>query len=303
MVTRLRSYLWSRKLGRCGAVARRLALTLRRLLPVRGVGPLANIVLGAPAPGRPCPAVAAVAGASFELDLREALHRVVFLDLFSLELRRVVLPLLRAGDLVVDVGANFGFWTVLAARRGCEVVAVEPVATTRRLLAANVERNGVAARVEIVAEAISDVPGTLTIAVPAGESGQASAYADGAPGAAEIVATETLDELIGERRVRFLKIDVEGHEWAVLRGAARVLSSGQVDHVLVEISSVVLERAQRSAEEIVDLLLGHGYVFTRFVTANAGLAPRGSYRDLGVGDLGRGAVAGDALWSRAGLAD
>src|SRR5690349_15530581 len=110
MLRRLHRALWSLRLGRCGPFARALARALRRALPVRGIGPLTNVVLGAPRGDRPSPAVASIGGVAFELDLRQALHRMVFLDLFSIGLRRAVLPLLAPGDLVVDVGANFGFW-------------------------------------------------------------------------------------------------------------------------------------------------------------------------------------------------
>jgi FkbM family methyltransferase len=300
---RLHRLLWQIKIGRCGPTARALALSLRRLVPIRGIGPLSSMLLGVPpAGGRPCRAIAQIDGASFELDLQESLHRVVFLDLFGIELRRTLLPLLRAGDLFVDVGANFGFWTVLAARRGCRVVAAEPVAGTRRLLGANIERNGVGDRVEVVAQALSDAPGAVVVAVPDGESGQASVHPD--PGARlerhEVPAT-TLDALVGQRRVRFLKVDVEGHELAVLRGAVALLASGRVDFLLVELSGALLDRAGLSSREIVDLLIADGYELVRFVPANAGLFPRRSYARVSLAELRAGGRAGDALWRRATL--
>lgn len=252
-------------------------------------------MIGAPPRATPCPALATVEGVDFELDLRESLHRAVYLDLFSIELRRLILPLLRRGDTVVDIGANFGFWSLIAARRGCEVVAVEPVARTRQLLIENARRNRLDDRVEVVAEAVSDSRGVLTLALPDGESGQASAHPDPALAAESLtVATTTLDELLGARRVRFLKIDVEGHEPAVLRGGTRVLSSGQVDYVLLELTSALLARTDKSITEVADSLIGHGYLFVRFVRANEGLPPRP--RPLTFEELRSGTHAGDALW-------
>jgi len=231
LLRKMHRLLWQIRLGRCGPMARGLAATLRRALPVRGIGPLTNIVLGAPRRA-PSPARAEISGVSFDLDLSQALHRAVYLNLFSLELRRAVLPLLRPGDLFVDVGANFGFWALPAAHRGCRVIAIEPVPTTRALLAANAARNGLSDRVQIIAGAVSDSVGSLTVAVPAGESGQASVHPDaGAELESFTVEATTLDALVGEQPVRFLKIDVEGHEPAVLRGAARALRSGQVEFV------------------------------------------------------------------------
>jgi FkbM family methyltransferase len=294
---RVHRLLWQVRVGRCGPVARVLAQALRRALPVRGIGPLTNIVLGAPTSAGPCPASATIGGARFDLDLRQALHRAVYLNLFSVELRRVVLPLLRPDDLFVDAGANFGFWALQAARRGCRVIAVEPIPSTRALLAANAARNGLAGRVEIAAVALSDVPGTLKLTVPGGESGQASAYPDeGAALERFTVAATTLDQLLGQQRARMLKIDVEGHELAVLHGAERVLASGQVEYVLIELAGAVLSRSGASSLALVELLGAHGYSFVTFVRANEGLFPRRSYGRTSLEDLRAGARAGDALW-------
>ena len=304
MRRRVHRLLWRVRIGRCGPLARALARALRALLPVRGIGPLTNIVLGAPPPpSAPCPATATIGGVTFELDLRQSLHRAVYLNLFSTELRRVVLPLLRPGDVVVDVGANFGFWSLQAAHLGCRVVAVEPIAATRALLAANAARNGLGERVEIVAAALSERAGTLTVAVPAGESGQASVHPEeGAAVERFDVAATTLDELLGDRHARLVKIDVEGHEAAVLRGGRRVLGSGQVDFVLLELAGVTLDRGGSSAGELIDLLTASGYVFVRFVRANEGLFPRRSYGRLDLEALRAGAFAGDALWAQRAVA-
>ena len=299
MLRRIHRLLWSVRVGRCGPLSRRLARALRLLLPLRGIGPLTNIVLGAPSQATPREVGATIEGVVFELDLRQSLHRAVYLNLFSLELRRAVLPLLRPGDLLVDVGANFGFWALAAARRGCRVIAVEPVPDTRARLAANAARNGLAERVETVAEALSDSDDTLTIAVPGGESGQATAHpGDGVDIASFSVPARTLDDLLGDRPVRFLKIDVEGHEPAVLRGARRVLASGQIEYVLIELASPVMTRTGGSAAALIDVLEGHGYGFVRFVRANEGLFPRRSYGRLTLEQLRAGAYAGDALWAR-----
>jgi hypothetical protein len=112
------------------------------------------------------------------------------------------------------------------------------------------------------------------------------------------VEATTLDALVGEQPVRFLKIDVEGHEPAVLRGAGRALRSGQIDFVLVELASAVMERSGASAASLIDVLEGHGYTFVQFVRANEGLFPRRSYGRLTREELRAGIHAGDALWAR-----
>ena len=118
------------------------------------------MVLGEPrSASKPSRATVELDGVVFDLDLREESHRLVYLDLFDIELRRVILPLLRQGDLVVDVGANFGFWALAAANRGCRVVAIEPIPRTRELLVANATRNGLQDHLEVVSDAMSDAVG------------------------------------------------------------------------------------------------------------------------------------------------
>jgi len=298
LLRRAHRLAWSVRIGRCGLVARGAARALRRLMPVRGIGPLTNVVLGVPPPASaPVAARARIDGVEFSLDLRESLHRAVYLDLVSLELRRVVLPLLAAGDLFVDAGANFGFWALAAARRGCSVIAVEPVPPTRARLEENARLNGLEGAVEVVGAALSDAAGSLTLSMAGGESGQASAHPAPA-GAVEtfVVPAMTLDSLLGDRAVRFLKVDVEGHEAALLRGADGLLSSGRAAYVLIELSGDVLGRSGGSAAELIDFLETRGYRFVRFVRANEGLAPRSSYRHPTLAQLRLGGHAGDALW-------
>jgi FkbM family methyltransferase len=296
--------VWSVRIGRCGPLARTAARTLRRLVPIRGIAPLTNIILGAPRPGSaPVPVGAWIGGVEFALDLRESLHRAVYLDLFSLELRRVVLPLLRPGELFVDAGANFGFWTLLAAQRGCRVIAIEPVPPTLARLEDNARRNGLAEAIEVVGAALSAEAGSLTLTLGGGESGQASTHPARTPDAETfVVPAVTLDSLLGERPVRFLKIDVEGHEPALLRGADRALGAGQADYVLIELSGGVIGRSGGSAAELIDLLEDRDYRFVRFIRANEGLAPRRSYGHPTLAQLRHGDHAGDALWVHAAAA-
>jgi FkbM family methyltransferase len=257
---------------------------------------LSNTILGEPADRNvACPAKGEVDGLVFNLDLREALHRLVFLDLFDIELRRQVRSLLRPGDTVVDVGANFGFWTLAAAAADCSVIACEPVPTTRELLTKNIAENGLGERITVVADAMSNAIGTLEITLPKGESGHASAHPEPSDDLESFtVATSTLDALIGEQHIRLLKIDVEGHEAAVLAGGATTLTDGRVDYVLIEIVDEHLERAGSSAAEVSDMLKANGFVLHRWISENEGLWPRRRSGPAAPTTLGSG--PGDSLW-------
>ena len=147
---------------------------------------------------------------------------------------RLLRNLLGPESVFVDVGANQGEFTVVAARcaRRGRVVAVEPAPELRQDLVRNVELNAFD-NVTIVPSALADRPGTLPLyaqdAIVEGfhNEGTASLWAGRERGrlVAE-VPVETLDALaerLGLARVDLIKIDVEGAERAVLHGSHETL--------------------------------------------------------------------------------
>ena len=134
---------------------------------------------------------------------------------------------LRPGDVFVDVGANIGLFTLKAARFASRVVAAEPGAAAGRQLADNLALNGFR-NVTIVPKAISDTEGKAALFHnPLGDDPQAfSLINDGTSSESEEVEITTLDRLVTEfglERVDCLKIDVEGAEDRVIKGAAGTL--------------------------------------------------------------------------------
>lgn len=142
--------------------------------------------------------------------------------------------LLEADSVFVDVGANQGEFTVCAAARVSRgrVIAFEPVPALRARLERNVDANGFR-NVEIHAFGLSDRPRDgVPIFVDehvtddcTRNDGTSSLFADAAGGRAVAeVSVRTLDDMIADRyRVDLIKIDVEGSELPVLRGAEQVL--------------------------------------------------------------------------------
>jgi FkbM family methyltransferase len=146
----------------------------------------------------------------------------------------MVLHLLRPGDLFVDVGANLGSYTILAAKvAGADVVAFEPHPESYARLMENLTANGVAQRSEAVQAAVGEAPGCLkftgtgTMAHIAGPDEQAAGCIN--------VPVVTLDERLGGREPTMIKIDVEGYESAVLAGASVALCSPRLRVLIVEL--------------------------------------------------------------------
>ncbi|MHC3472130.1 FkbM family methyltransferase [Streptomyces sp. 7R007] len=121
----------------------------------------------------------------------------------------------------VDVGGWYGPWTRRLAGRARRVVTVEPVPHLARLLAA-----GAPANVRVIQAAASDHAGTARLWLPSGDAGDrgvSSLVRRDIHTHAVDVRCVTLDEL-GLRDVGFVKIDVDGSELAVLRGATGLLT-------------------------------------------------------------------------------
>lgn len=130
---------------------------------------------------------------------------------------------IRPGDVVVDCGANHGFSTVLFSRwtgPAGRVVAIEPLPHNVEILQRNLELNG-SRNVTVHPIAAGSESGTITISTHP----NAAVLRDGPSAAAGIqVPVRTLDETVPDAHVDFLKIDVEGFELNVLRGAQRLLA-------------------------------------------------------------------------------
>lgn len=139
---------------------------------------------------------------------------------------------LRPGDVVLDVGANIGNFTMLAASRvgpGGRVIAVEPIARNRQLIARAAHTNSYE-QIEIIAGAVSDRVGMIDLRTHPETSNSATAAAAGERlrderGIGVSVPVLVLDERLADlERLDLVKIDIEGMEPLALRGFEKTLS-------------------------------------------------------------------------------
>lgn len=168
---------------------------------------------------------------------------------------------------VIDVGANRGQFALIArhrwpaARLICFEPLPEPIAVLRRVLGGDPD-------VEIVPAAASSEAGTAMIHISRRDDSssllaitgrQSETYAGTDEIAAIEVATTSLDHHLGGdiARPALLKVDVQGFELEVLRGAEGTLSN--VDFALVECSFQEFYAGQASADDIIRFLHGHGF--------------------------------------------
>lgn len=143
------------------------------------------------------------------------------------------------GDVVYDVGANIGLFTCLLAQAGGEVHAFEPDAVNRERLRENLALNGLEESVSVHRVGLSDENRSMRLAVESADGPirpqahvEPAAAQRAADGSGTVVQVRRGDRL-GVRPPDVVKVDVEGHEVAVLRGLSGVLD--EVRHVFVEV--------------------------------------------------------------------
>lgn len=158
---------------------------------------------------------------------------------------------LRQGGLFIDVGANVGTYTIWAAELGAEVIALEPATDTFRLLQENIVLNGY--QVTAVRAAAGDHCGTVrfTAGLDAGNR-----VAPHGPEVAELI---TVDSLMGNRRAAGMKIDVEGFEIDVLRGAANALAEHRIGLIQIEWNEMSVSAVGADRRPVAELLASYGY--------------------------------------------
>lgn len=153
-------------------------------------------------------------GHFYELDLLEAIDQA--------------LPV--ASRCIIDVGANVGNHALyFAGVMQAQVIAVEPSAEALGFLRQNLDANQVSDQVQVHSIALSDRAGRAQLARgPDGNLGMSHLITGGADSPNSTVATTTLDALVDSAKpsiISAIKIDVEGHEAAVLSGAMQTLQT------------------------------------------------------------------------------
>ena len=128
------------------------------------------------------------------------------------------------GQTFVDVGANVGNHAVVAACHlgAAQVIAFEPGLTAHTVLVVNRALNGLS-RLEIRKLALSDQPGETLLVTPQPHNLGGSHLAE--EGFGQRVETARGDDLLKDRAVDFIKMDVEGHEMKVLDGLSQTVAS------------------------------------------------------------------------------
>lgn len=145
---------------------------------------------------------------------------------------------LRSGSVFYDVGANFGFYSLLAARRGARVFAFEPDVQNAESLECHARLNSLEVGIDIIRAAVYSSSGSINLEPASCERGHGNAHVDVVKHASHFgvqVPCTTLDDFAREHAApNVVKIDVEGAESEVLKGAERIFAESR-PHLLCEV--------------------------------------------------------------------
>lgn len=151
----------------------------------------------------------------------------------------------KPGGLMIDAGANIGYFTALWAslNGNNRVIAFEPSPRNVAMLKDNLAHAGIANRVSLVSKALGRAAGEASFEVGPDEQTGWGMFAT-ADGAGQIhVPVVKLDDVVPEKdHVTVLKIDCQGADTWVMEGAEKLLAEKRISHIFYEVCPPLLEK-------------------------------------------------------------
>ena len=181
------------------------------------------------------------------------------------DVKKLIDTELKDGGLFIDVGANIGYFSLLAAvKKNVEVVAFEPSPRERNRLYENIALNSFN-NVVIYPFALSDKPQKLNLGIARDWNPGLNSFVNNL-GNEQVDSVEvncySFDSMITNElaaRVKLIKIDVEGYEMAVLNGMKASMNKLVQTKFILEINTSFLEKAGSSVKEVYDFFALYGF--------------------------------------------
>lgn len=161
----------------------------------------------------------------------------IYVGLHEFEDMAFLLHFLRPSDLFVDIGANIGSYTILASGAvGAQSLSFEPLPSTWRFLRDNINLNALNNRVVAHNLGIGKEDGLLHFTEGLDTVNHVATDADMSSMSTCEVKVVRLDNIVGDRCPKLIKIDVEGYETNVIAGAQKTLANPELEAVILELN-------------------------------------------------------------------
>ncbi|MFV8346514.1 FkbM family methyltransferase [Flavobacterium sp. ZB4P13] len=184
----------------------------------------------------------------------------IYFKLFDYEDSMFLLDHLQEDDLFVDVGANVGHFSLLAASKKAKVIAIEPIPDTFRRLNDNVVLNNFENLINLMNIGIADKKGKLFFTTTSDVMNKVSLTKTA--NTIEVEVT-TLDDLLINLSPKLIKIDVEGYEKFVLQGATKIISSPSLFYLIIELNNSS-ENFNTNNDEIHNSIMQCGFLPAKY---------------------------------------
>ena len=182
----------------------------------------------------------------------------IYTGLFDFNEMFFVLHYLTPEDLFVDVGANVGVYTVLASGvKNAKSIAIEPDTDTFLNLQNNVNLNYIADLVQLCNIGIGEKKGTVKFTKGLDAINHIQRTEDSSKDVVEI-QIESLDDILRNENPSIIKIDVEGYETQVIKGALETLKKQSLKAVIIELNGLA-NKYNFNENSIHQTLIEHGF--------------------------------------------
>ena len=238
-------WAYGRHLGRFGPIKAANALLRAHLVPAAG------------------PILVQTSAQQMYVDALDSLSISTF-GIYEPETTLLIERTLNPGDVFLDIGANIGWYTLLAASLVGEtgkVFAFEPEPANFALLQKNIALAGYH-NVDPMQKAVSDRNQTVTLYLRENNRGSHALYA-GVDSASIPVEAVRLDDHLGTYmgKIDLIKMDIEGSEGHALMGMTALLKRNRGVKIIMELSPHALEQSGTPARDVLDMLRGLGFAF------------------------------------------
>lgn len=204
---------------------------------------------------------------SMGVNLSYAGERAISFNAFEPIVTRKFLKIVKCDDVVIDVGAWIGYYSLLAASKvgpKGRIISIEPHVTNIERIKSNIQLNGFK-NIDLLNLAVADKFGigalkegddSLTHTIVTHESGHQ-------------VKTDTLDNIVRARRlenVNVLIMDIEGYEYFALRGAEGALKEGIIKNIICEVHPNKLSLHKYMDTDVLGYLRNYGFKIDRLTS-------------------------------------
>jgi FkbM family methyltransferase len=204
-----------------------------------------------------------------KLNFEKDVDRRIYLHGFENETINHFLKCLKKGDIVVDIGANIGIYSLLASKKigeDGEVFAFEPAPIASAAFKNNIERNNLK-NIKLFNKGVAEFTGEAILNICADDAyntlGSAPMKEITSQHKIELVSLDDFFEYRKVNRINVIKIDTEGAEFLIFQGAKKTLEKFK-PILFFEYNPHVTEGFNNTTEDALILLKSIGYIFFEF---------------------------------------